>query len=141
MNSKLFITCIFIVLVSHAYSQQLQKESSFQKDFDDVSNIFEDNIRPYLRKFAEMQASPKFDSVIRKQAIQSQLNLFEEKTKNLRAQSLKQILKDYENGQRVNKDYLLGYFHFLYSIQFPGLDYQYFEKCTNEVIALSKKDI
>jgi len=119
------------------YGQEKNETDTFKKDFDNVADVFENNIKSYLLKFAEMQFNPK-DSLKTKEAIKAQIHLFEQKVKELRVESYKELLKD--KGERKTKDYILGYFSFLYSSQFPGLDYVYFEKCKNQVIILIKNE-
>lgn len=114
----------------------------FKKDFDTVTNIFEEELAPYLYKFAKNQMSPNMDSLTREDMIQYKIEFFKEKVKRVRDENFKKLSKIAEDKtQSVNKDYLLGYFHMCYTMEFPGVDYIYFDKCTKRVVELAKKNL
>lgn len=128
MNTKkIFLIIVVLLLPGYPYGQV---NDSFKREFENIANVFEDNIKPYLKNFAEVQINPGSDSITRQNAFKAQYFLFEQKVKNLRSESFEELSKKTES---INEDFLLGYFTFLYSIEFPGLDYQYFKNCNDQI--------
>ena len=128
-STKLFfIICFSLSYFSHF--AQAQKSDSTAQAFESVATIFEQNIRPYLPDLAKMQTS----DTTSKEAIQAQLLILEQKIKDFRKHSYKELIRN--DGVRKNKDYFLGYFTQAYRTKFPELDKPYFEKCRDQVKAL-----
>jgi Asp-tRNA(Asn)/Glu-tRNA(Gln) amidotransferase C subunit len=130
---KLIGSLVLLLLFKVGFSQE--KAESFATAFNEVADIFERNIQESLIKFAEAKFNPDMSPAEKSKAVEAQVYLFKEKVKNLRSESFKQLAKDPEKG---NREFIHGYFSFMYGIEFPGLDYRFFEKCNKDLKALTK---
>lgn len=128
---RILILCT-LLLPGFLKGQNKIDQNDFNKDFNEVAEIFEQTIQDYLYNFAEIRFSPRLDSTKRVEAIQSRLFLLKNKVKKLRAETFKKLASEPD----VNQEFLFGYFSMLFSMEFPGLDYKYFDACDKKVKAI-----
>lgn len=121
-----------LIPLLHSLSASAQgKESVFLSDFNHVATVYEENIKPYLREFAEKQYSEKERT--NHHLVDATYKIYLQKTEHLRKESLETLREqNQKNAKEMDKKTIAGYFDLLYRNQFTGLDYKFFEKSMKE---------
>lgn len=122
-----------------ANSQSNDRLEKFEKDFNVVADIFDKNLEPYLRKFAQGLTSPTMDSCDRVKYPQSVYTLLKIKADKVRRDLYSELVKmEYPKKTLRFNEKILNNFSTVYMMEIPGLDYQFFEQCEKEVKAFFK---
>lgn len=135
MKRQFIFFLILAVLPFATQGQDIEREKSIAV-FNRTADLFEKSVLPYLKAFAVAQYPPgngkEYD-----QLIDATFKVFEQKMEFLRKDSYDFFFKkkdsnmNYKNEVVYKKEYC-GFFHGLYSHNFPGLDYKFFEKVEKE---------
>lgn len=106
--------------------------TDFQKTFNEVADTYEKNVKPYLEKFSRNQF--KIDQVTpeTERLINSYYRIYLQKTEELRRDGYAEISQK-AKLEKITKEYLIGYFDLAYRVQFPGLDYVFYESCAEQL--------
>lgn len=138
-KSIILATLTFFCFNTNGQSSDQLK--AFEKDFNVVADIFDKNLEPYLRKFAQGLTSPTMDSCDRIKYPQSVYNLLKIKTDRVRKDLYSEFLNICSKAKSpCSKEKMLNNFSTVYMMEIPGLDYRFFEQCEREVEAFLKEE-
>lgn len=128
---------LFLLMLSFAtpiteFAQAGNDEEAFKKTFNAVADTFEKRVKPYLLKFSSNQFNVDSNTPEGKHLIDSYYRIYLQKAEHIRSDIFvnlnSRLLKE-----RVDKSSITDSFIFSYRIQFPGLDYAFFESCEKDL--------
>jgi hypothetical protein len=109
------------------------------KDLEEVSEIYVENLKPYLKKFSNALSPPKLVGDKREGFVKSQYQLFLAKTEFVQKKAIEELLKMSAPKNTNETQWIISAYAQVFMVEFPGLDYQYFEKCKDEANTLMEK--
>lgn len=107
-----------------------QTTSSIEADLDQASKVFKQNLKPYIKNFAEAQFPPSLENNIRTVRVQMLEELYFKKAEYSSRELIKTALQD---AHQIKPESTYSLFEQLYRYEFPGLDYVFFEKVKKEL--------
>lgn len=119
--------CILSVLTCLSQAQDIS--STWLEGLNAMAPIYEKNADPYFKRFAQQVYPPGTDGKL----IDAQYRIYKQQSEEL-TNDLRSAIKEKKNlfAGEYSKQQLLNLLAFTYRNNFPGLDYEFFEKAGAE---------
>lgn len=138
----LFVIAVAVHFNVKAQTQTIDSFELYKNDYDKVAAVYQRNIESYLYKFASNQEEPlsskatKEEETARQRAIESMVTIYRQNLEVFISKSFDHLSKEKAATYKIeDKHFIIGYFDFSLRIQFPGLDYTYFKKSREDILA------
>jgi hypothetical protein len=121
---KMFKTdLILFILLSVSFNVKSQTDN-FDRDFKQVSIVFEKQLEPYLIRFVQNQYPESNNTTEKQLRDQALIDAYVKKAQRFQNELKQTLVK--ENSQ-LSKKQIFDAFELGYRMEFPGLDYKFFE--------------
>jgi len=134
MMNRVILCFILIGMASIEFANAQGDDNNFDKNFNSVAGVFEKNVKPYLQKFANSQIYSTAGKRTKEEEhlIESYYLIYQQKVEQVRKDHYEELrLKP--DKEQLTMAYLTEYFTFVYRVQFPGLDYSFFDLCQKDL--------
>lgn len=130
---KYLILFLFLNLYSYAKGDSVNLE----KVYNEVFSVYQSVSEPFLKEFAENQyKKPSSFDQDYKMLVAARLEVYRNKVSSLKKDYFEGIKNKHFEMELEAVGYISGYLDFAFRLEFPGLDYRFYDEVGEKVSKL-----